>query len=108
MSGQDYKSIPIEPWEITPEHVYRSRRQFLRLMGVVGAGTLVAACGVQTGQPKQAASQTGVSPDPSATVLPELNTVGTPATPTPVASATPAGSAAGFEELRRPHLGKWR
>ena len=105
MNGQDYKSVSIRPWEITPEHVYRSRRQFLRLMGVVGAGTLLTACGVQPGQPKKAVSPTGVSPGPSATVLPELNTVGIPATtaaatPTPVASATPAGSAAGFEELR--------
>jgi sulfoxide reductase catalytic subunit YedY len=40
-----YKSIPIKPSEITPEHIYRSRRQFLKAMGIVSAGALLAACG---------------------------------------------------------------
>lgn len=42
--------------EITPEDVYLNRRQFLKTMGVIGAGALVlAACGSET-----------QSPDPSA------------------------------------------
>jgi len=43
------RSVPIKPSEITPEHIYRSRRQFLKTMGIVGAGVLLAAaCGPQT------------------------------------------------------------
>lgn len=46
MSNPIYKSVPVKPSEITPEHVYLNRRQFLKAMGVVGAGTLLAAaCG---------------------------------------------------------------
>jgi len=37
------KSVPIQPDEITPESVYFSRRKFLKAMGVVGAGALLAA-----------------------------------------------------------------
>ena len=40
-----FKSVPIKPSEITPEHVYRSRRQFLKAMGVLGGAALLAACG---------------------------------------------------------------
>jgi len=47
--------------EITPEHVYRSRRAFLKLAGVsLGAGAL-AACGAEAAtqpQPNTAASAT--------------------------------------------------
>jgi len=39
-----YKSIPIKPSEITPEQVYRSRRKFLKSMGILGAGAFLAAC----------------------------------------------------------------
>lgn len=39
-----YKSVPVRSSEITPEHLYRSRRQFLKQMGVLGAGALLAAC----------------------------------------------------------------
>jgi sulfoxide reductase catalytic subunit YedY len=36
--------IPIKSSEITPEHVFRSRRQFLKAMGFLGTGALLAAC----------------------------------------------------------------
>lgn len=39
-----YKSVPVHPSEITPEHVYLNRRQFLKAMGLVGAGAVLAAC----------------------------------------------------------------
>ena len=44
MSNTKYRSVPVKPSEITPEHIYRSRRQFLKLMGIVGAGSFLAAC----------------------------------------------------------------
>jgi sulfoxide reductase catalytic subunit YedY len=43
-SKEFFKSVPIDPSEITPEHVYRSRRQFLKTMGVLGASALLTAC----------------------------------------------------------------
>jgi sulfoxide reductase catalytic subunit YedY len=49
MSASHFKSVPVKPSEITPEHVYLNRRQFLKSMGVVGAGALLAACGSQGG-----------------------------------------------------------
>ena len=39
-----YKSMFVRPEEITPEHVYKNRRQFLKSMGVLGASALLAAC----------------------------------------------------------------
>jgi len=49
-----YQSVPIHPSEITPESVYHSRRRFLKTMGVLGAGALLAACasGVQETGPQ--------------------------------------------------------
>lgn len=41
--SKNQKSVPIETEEITPESVYLSRRKFLKTMGVVGAGALLAA-----------------------------------------------------------------
>jgi methionine sulfoxide reductase catalytic subunit len=43
-----YTSIPVKPSEITPEHVYLSRRQFLKTMGIVSATALLAACAPRT------------------------------------------------------------
>jgi sulfoxide reductase catalytic subunit YedY len=41
-----YKSVPQKSSEITPEHVYLSRREFLKAMGIMGAGAIMsAACG---------------------------------------------------------------
>jgi len=39
-----FKSIPVHPSEITPKALYLSRRDFLKAMGVVTAGSLLAAC----------------------------------------------------------------
>ena len=33
-----YKSVPVKSSEITPQHLFRSRRQFLKSMGILGAG----------------------------------------------------------------------
>jgi sulfoxide reductase catalytic subunit YedY len=49
MKTQPANSAAVKPSEITPEHVYLSRRQFLKAMGIVGAGALLAACGVNGG-----------------------------------------------------------
>lgn len=39
------KSIPIESSEITPKHVYLSRRQFMKFAGLAVGGIALAACG---------------------------------------------------------------
>ena len=40
------KSVPIQSSEITPEHVYLNRRQFMQVAGAAGATALLAAaCG---------------------------------------------------------------
>ena len=49
-----YETIPVKSSEITPEHVYMNRRQFLKGLAAVGAGTLLAACA-----PKVAKELTG-------------------------------------------------
>ncbi len=44
MSDYKHHSVPVKPSEITPEHIYRSRREFLKAMGIMGAGSFLAAC----------------------------------------------------------------
>jgi sulfoxide reductase catalytic subunit YedY len=44
-----YRSLPIRSSEITPEHIYLNRRQFMKAAGVAGAGALLAACTPETG-----------------------------------------------------------
>ncbi len=44
--------------EITPEHIYLSRRKFMRGVGALAAGSLVlSACGTRTGSPASASIQ---------------------------------------------------
>ena len=38
-----FRTIAVRPSEITPEHIYLNRRQFLKAMGIVSAGALIAA-----------------------------------------------------------------
>jgi sulfoxide reductase catalytic subunit YedY len=49
-----YRSVPLRPEEITPKHLYQTRRQFLKQMGVVGLGALLASCapGLSQGTPQ--------------------------------------------------------
>jgi methionine sulfoxide reductase catalytic subunit len=42
-----YKSAPIRSSEITPESLYLSRREFIKMAGVAGVGLALAACGVR-------------------------------------------------------------
>ncbi len=37
-------SVPIQPDEVTLKHIYQSRRKFLKQMGFVGLGALLAGC----------------------------------------------------------------
>jgi sulfoxide reductase catalytic subunit YedY len=43
-SGDNMKSIPIQSSEITPKHVYLSRREFMKAAGLVASGALLTAC----------------------------------------------------------------
>jgi len=71
MTDKKYKSVPIRSSEITPEHLYLSRRRFMKLAGIAGAGALLAACGVEPGQAPEAGAPTIALPTqtiaPSAT-----------------------------------------
>lgn len=60
-----YRSSLIPASEITPEDVYLNRRQFLKTMGIVSTGALLAACGVRAGENET-----------QATVPPDLQTSG--------------------------------
>lgn len=46
MSKKNYHSVPLKPGEITPKHLYQTRRQFLKQMGLVGLGAALAGCAV--------------------------------------------------------------
>jgi len=62
-----YKSVPVKPSEITPQHLFHSRRQFLKSMGILGAGAFLAAC-----SPQAAPQQTSLAgPQETSTISPE-------------------------------------
>jgi methionine sulfoxide reductase catalytic subunit len=44
MDNKIYRSVPIKPDEVTPKDVYLSRRKFLKSIGMVGLGALLASC----------------------------------------------------------------
>jgi sulfoxide reductase catalytic subunit YedY len=87
--------IEIKPSEITPEHLYLSRRRFIKGIGALVAGSLVAAaCGEAT---PTAAPTPSPGPSPVAALPPS-------SVPSP--TATPAGPdfttpTAGVDELGR-------
>jgi sulfoxide reductase catalytic subunit YedY len=66
--------IRIKPSEITPEHVYLSRRQFIRDMAVLAAGSLfLAACGAPpSGQEPATPSPSPTAAGPTPAVFPPL------------------------------------
>ena len=54
--------------EITPESAYLNRRDFLKAMGIVTAGSLLAACGInpeENGQPSTALPYSGAAAGPT-------------------------------------------
>jgi methionine sulfoxide reductase catalytic subunit len=62
---KETEMVKIKSSEITPEHVYVSRRKFMKGIGAVALGTLAAsACG------SQAATAPTASPAPAATMAP--------------------------------------
>ncbi len=73
------KGIEIPSSEITPEHVYKSRRQFMKSAALATAGGILAACGPRGGN----------APQGSAPVSPETDT-------------TPAKTSATTDELDDP------
>ncbi|MFW5714273.1 MAG: protein-methionine-sulfoxide reductase catalytic subunit MsrP [Brevefilum sp.] len=44
MNKNRYRSVPLQPDEVTPQELYRTRRRFLKQMGITGLGALLAAC----------------------------------------------------------------
>lgn len=62
MKSQKYKSVPVKSSEITPEHIYLSRRQFLKAMGFVGGAALLAACVSDSSPPTTSGEQSGEIP----------------------------------------------
>jgi len=46
-------SHPIKSSEITPKHVYLSRRDFMKAAGLMAGGAVLAACGPQVGSPPE-------------------------------------------------------
>jgi methionine sulfoxide reductase catalytic subunit len=44
MGSQKFKSVPVSSSEITPEHLYLSRRRFMQLAATVGISAAIAAC----------------------------------------------------------------
>jgi len=70
-----FKSIPVASSEITPRHVYLSRRDFIKAAGLAGATAFLAACGVAgngqsavPGAPTSFPGWSALTPTPSAPV----------------------------------------
>jgi methionine sulfoxide reductase catalytic subunit len=51
MRNNIYKPSQILPSEITPEHIYFNRRQFMKAAGLAAGGAILAACGPVTSSP---------------------------------------------------------
>jgi sulfoxide reductase catalytic subunit YedY len=47
-----YRSVPVLPSEITPESLYRHRRDFLKAAGILGGSALLAACAPSAATPQ--------------------------------------------------------
>jgi len=83
MKSDPIRSLPISPSEITPEHIYFNRRQFLKALGFSGAAALLlAACGEVPGAAPAA------TPPPGATAGATTDETG--------AALTPYASIAGY------------
>lgn len=71
MDDSNLKSVPVKSSEITPEHVYLNRRQFLKTMGITSSAALLAACGVEGGATStESPAATGAAAPVEPTVIP--------------------------------------
>ncbi len=62
-----FKSVPVKSSEITPKHVYLSRRDFIKAAGVIAGSMALAAClPSQEGAPDAVETETVSSPVPPA------------------------------------------
>jgi len=50
MNQKKVRSIPIGSDEVTPKHIYQTRRQFLKQMGFVGLSTFLVSCAPGTSE----------------------------------------------------------
>jgi sulfoxide reductase catalytic subunit YedY len=65
--------VKIDPSEITPEHVYLSRRRFLKGIGaLVGESLFLAACGTQPSLSPSSTPEPESSPTPGPTLSPTV------------------------------------
>jgi len=62
-----YKSVPIKSYEITPKHVYLSRRDFIKAAGIVAGSAALAACAPSVDEEPQNAA-----PAPTSSATDEL------------------------------------
>jgi sulfoxide reductase catalytic subunit YedY len=77
MPSRKIKTPSIPRSEITPEEIYKNRRSFLKTMGLVSAGALLAACAPQLGGDSEPQQRQPVSDQPSSTTLPGDDQVST-------------------------------
>lgn len=70
--------VKIKPSEITPEHIYLSRRKFIRGIGALVSGSLIlTACGIQEPPPtKTPTSPPTPAAEPTRSALPPLSASG--------------------------------
>jgi len=70
MKSEKFNAIPVKSSEITPKHIYLSRRQFMKVAGAAigsaAAGALLAACKASPSTPTASSAQ----PTPAVTSVP--------------------------------------
>jgi methionine sulfoxide reductase catalytic subunit len=71
------RSVPVDPAEVTPKHIYKSRRKFLKQMGVAGLSALLAACAPEGLPSPTAPAGEGEPPPPNG----RTDDLGDPLTP---------------------------
>jgi len=65
MADKKYKSVPVQPSEVTPEHLYLSRRKFMKIASVAGVAAALAACGVKPPGASEPGSEAAALPSQS-------------------------------------------
>ncbi|HEY9087034.1 MAG TPA: protein-methionine-sulfoxide reductase catalytic subunit MsrP [Anaerolineaceae bacterium] len=63
MEEDQMKSVPVKSSEITPEHIFLNRRQFLKAMGITGAAAVLAACSMDGEVASTATAPAAAAPD---------------------------------------------